>query len=91
MEESCFSSATALRRPPRKSFPVCPSSAHRIELLFIQPGKPIQNGHFVSLNGRLRDKCLNQHWFLSIRDAQFHRSVGGGATTPVDRTKPRTP
>jgi hypothetical protein len=43
------------------------------------------------LNGRLRDKCLNQHWFLSIRDAQFHRSVGGGATTPVDRTKPRTP
>jgi putative transposase len=42
-----------------------------IELLFIQPGKPIQNSHIESFNGRLRDECLNQHWFLSLRDAQF--------------------
>jgi putative transposase len=45
---------------------------HGIELLFIQPGKPIQNSHIESFNGRLRDECLNQHWFLSLRDAQFH-------------------
>lgn len=44
----------------------------RIALLFIQPGKPIQNSHIESFNGRLRDECLNQHWFLSLRDAQFH-------------------
>jgi len=43
-----------------------------IELLFIQPGKPIQNSHIESFNGRFRDECLNQHWFLSLRDAQFH-------------------
>lgn len=43
-----------------------------IELCFIQPGKPIQNSHIESFNGRLRDECLNQHWFLSLRDAQFH-------------------
>jgi putative transposase len=43
-----------------------------IELLFILPGKPIQNSHIESFNGRLRDECLNQHWFLSLRDAQFH-------------------
>jgi len=43
-----------------------------IELLFIQPGKPTQNSHIESFNGRLRDECLNQHWFLSLRDAQFH-------------------
>jgi putative transposase len=45
---------------------------HGIELLCIQPGKPIQNSHIESFNGRLRDECLNQHWFLSLRDAQFH-------------------
>ena len=25
-----------------------------------------------SFNGKRRDECLNQHWFLSLRDAQFH-------------------
>lgn len=45
---------------------------HRIALLFIQPGKPVQNSYIASFNGRLRDECLNQHWFLSLRDAQFH-------------------
>ena len=43
-----------------------------IALLFIQPGKPIQNSHIESFNGKFRDECLNQHWFLSLRDAQFH-------------------
>lgn len=43
-----------------------------IELHFIQPGKPVQNGHIESFNGRFRDECLNQHWFLSLPDAQFH-------------------
>jgi putative transposase len=43
-----------------------------IALRFMQPGKPTQNSHIESFNGRLRDECLNQHWFLSLRDAQFH-------------------
>ena len=43
-----------------------------IELCFIQPGKPVQNAHIESFNGKLRDECLNQHWFLSLADAQFH-------------------
>jgi putative transposase len=43
-----------------------------IALNFIQPGKPVQNAHVESFNGRLRDECLNQHWFLSLLDAQFH-------------------
>lgn len=42
-----------------------------IELHFIQPGKPVQNSHVESFNGRFRDECLNQHYFLSLRDAQF--------------------
>ena len=43
-----------------------------IKLCFIQPGKPVQNAFIESFNGKLRDECLNQHWFLSLRDAQFH-------------------
>lgn len=43
-----------------------------IALAFIQPGKPIQNAHIESFNGRLRDECLNQHYFLSLLDARFH-------------------
>jgi putative transposase len=37
---------------------------------FIEKGKPHQNGHCESFNGRLRDECLNQNWFESIDDAQ---------------------
>lgn len=43
-----------------------------IALQFIQPGKPVQNAHVESFNGKFRDECLNQHWFLSLLDAQFH-------------------
>ena len=43
-----------------------------IELAFIQPGKPVENAHIESFNGRLRDECLNSHWLLSLADARFH-------------------
>ena len=41
-----------------------------IELRFIRPGKPIENAYVESFNGKFRDECLNEHWFLSITDAQ---------------------
>ena len=34
---------------------------------FIQPGKPTQNCFVESFNGRFRNECLNEHWFLSMR------------------------
>jgi putative transposase len=37
---------------------------------YIQPGKPYQNGTIESFNGKLRDECLNEHWFLELREAQ---------------------
>jgi putative transposase len=40
-----------------------------IELVFIRPEKPIENAYIESFNGRLRDECLNQHWFTSLGDA----------------------
>lgn len=41
-----------------------------VRLRFIEPGKPVQNAFIESFNSRLRDECLNEHWFLSLRDAQ---------------------
>jgi putative transposase len=41
-----------------------------IQLRFIAPGKPVQNAYIESFNGRLRDECLNQHWFRSLADAR---------------------
>ena len=42
----------------------------RIGLVHIQPGRPMQNGHVESFNGRLRDECLNANWFATLADAR---------------------
>jgi len=41
-----------------------------VELDFIRPGKPTENGLIESFNGRVREECLNENWFLSIDDAR---------------------
>ena len=41
-----------------------------VELDFTRPGKPTDNGHIESFNGRLRDECLNVHQFLSLDHAK---------------------
>lgn len=42
----------------------------KITVVYIQPGKPMQNGQIESFNGRLRDECLNANWFGSLEDAR---------------------
>lgn len=41
-----------------------------IELQFIDPGKPTQNGHVESFNGKFREECLDQEWFVTLREAR---------------------
>ncbi len=41
-----------------------------VRLAFIRPGKPNENAYVESFNGRLRDECLNEHWFLTLAHAQ---------------------
>ena len=41
-----------------------------VTLCFIRPGKPIENAYVESFNGKFRDECLNEHWFLSLANAQ---------------------
>ena len=43
---------------------------NRVDLDFIRPGKPSDNGIIEAFNGRLRQECLNESWFLSLEDAR---------------------
>lgn len=41
-----------------------------VALRLIEPGKPNQNAYIESFNGRLRDECLNEHWFANLLHAR---------------------
>ena len=41
-----------------------------VSLRLIEPGKPNQNAYIESFNGRFRDECLNEHWFLNLAHAR---------------------
>lgn len=42
----------------------------KLTLVHIQPGRPMQNGYVESFHGRLRDECLNAHWFRTLQDVR---------------------
>ena len=46
------------------------SSAKKVDLHFIEPGKPNQNASVESFNGRIRDELLNEHAFPTIFHAR---------------------
>lgn len=41
-----------------------------LEWQYIQPGKPQQNGHIESFNGKLRDECLNENLVFDLNQAR---------------------
>lgn len=43
---------------------------NQVEMDFSRPGKPTDNAFIEAFNGRLREECLNQNWFLSLEDAR---------------------
>lgn len=43
---------------------------NNVTLRLIEPGKPNQNAYIESFNGRFRDECLNEHWFLNLEHAK---------------------
>ena len=56
-----------------------------VKLDFSRPGKPTDNAFIESFNGRLRDECLNQHWFLSLDEA---RAVAEAWRDDYNRVRP---
>jgi putative transposase len=43
---------------------------HGVKLDFIRPAKPVENAYIESFNGKLREECLNLHWFKTIEEAK---------------------
>jgi putative transposase len=41
-----------------------------VRLSFIRPGKPNENAYIESFNGKFRDECLNEHWFVTMAQAR---------------------
>lgn len=42
----------------------------KVEHIFINSAKPMQNSYIESFNRKLRTECLKQHWFHSLSEAQ---------------------
>ena len=73
--------------------------SHNVKLNFIRPGKPIENAYAEIFIGRFRDECLNENWFISLKNARdtierwridynesrHHISLGG--LTPIEFTE----
>ncbi len=58
------------RGPPRRVALGISAHGCGVQLDFTRRGKPTDNSHIESFNGRLRDECLNVHQFLSIDHAR---------------------
>lgn len=43
---------------------------NEVKLDYSRPGKPTDNAFIESFNGRLREECLNQHWFSTLDEAR---------------------
>jgi len=46
------------------------AGAHGIKHLINEAGCPTQNAYIESFNGKFRDECLNEHWFLTLVHAR---------------------
>ena len=42
----------------------------KIQLVHIEPGRPMQNGRVESFQGKFRDECLNVNWFRNLWEAR---------------------
>jgi len=41
-----------------------------VRLETIRPGRPMENGYIESFNGKMREECLNENWFVDLADAR---------------------
>lgn len=46
------------------------AQARGVRHILNQAGKPTQNAYIESFNGKLRDECLNEHWFETLSQAR---------------------
>jgi len=66
---------------------VMPDRHYAVEQSVPKPSRPtVQNGFIESLNGRLRDECLNIEIFFDLDDARTKIERWRTTTTPTGRT-----
>ena len=41
-----------------------------VRLETIHPGRPMENGYIESFNGKMREECLNENWFVDLAEAR---------------------
>ena len=58
-----------------------------VDLHYIQPGKPNQNAFCESFNGRMRDECLNESIFSTVREA---RQIIGNWKSDYNHKRPHS-
>lgn len=46
-------------------------SQAQVNVLYVEPGAPWQNGYAESFNSRLRDEFLEMHYFMTLKEAQY--------------------
>jgi putative transposase len=67
--------AAAVDRPGQRTG-VCRSHAGSVgvrgegDAVLHPPRQAVENAYVESFNGKFRDECLNEHWFVSLADAQ---------------------
>ena len=54
---------------------------------FIEPGKPTQNAYIESFNGKMRDECLNESYFVGVLDA---RKIAAGYRRDYNHVRPHS-
>ena len=58
----------------------CEASLNGVEMDFSRSGKPTDNAFIEAFNGRFRQECLNENWFLSLADAEENVDPGEDTT-----------
>jgi putative transposase len=67
---------------------------NQVQLHFITPGRPMENGFIESFNGKFRDECLNMEWFRNRIEARVLIEIWRrhyNAVRPHSSLKYRTP
>ena len=59
-----------------------------MELDFSRLGKPTDKAFIEAFNGRFRQECLNENWFLSLADAEEKVELGVDITMARGPTAP---
>ena len=71
-ELKCFPGSIRVDNGPEFIAKALDEWAYRnnVKLDFIRPGKPVENAYIESFQGKFRDECLNENYFLDLQEVK---------------------